>query len=134
MLFPFFDYTGNKETGLGKRRRASGAHPPVRRERKQMKEKRYQDRLVRDTTFQDICYNAALAAYNAKMYDVAIADFRKLIEHIVWHKGLNCPGKAASVNSPRTFSLQNVMAHCKSNRYRLREGSLAGENILVVHI
>lgn len=45
-----------------------------------MKEKRYQDRLVRDTTFQDICYNAALAAYNAKMYDVAIADFRKLIE------------------------------------------------------
>lgn len=45
-----------------------------------MQDKRYQDRLPRDTTYQDICYNAALAAYNAKMYDEAVADFRKLIE------------------------------------------------------
>ena len=45
-----------------------------------MAEKRYQERLPRDTTYQDICYNTALAAYNAQMYDVAIVEFRKLIE------------------------------------------------------
>ena len=45
-----------------------------------MKEKRYQDRLPKDTTYQDICYNAALAAYNAQMYDVAIKDFRRLTQ------------------------------------------------------
>lgn len=48
-----------------------------------MQEKRYKDRLPKDTTYQDICYNAALAAYNAKMYDTAITDLRKLIEQNV---------------------------------------------------
>ncbi|MBR1922761.1 MAG: tetratricopeptide repeat protein [Paludibacteraceae bacterium] len=45
-----------------------------------MQERRYQEQMPRDTTYKDICYNAAMVGFYAELYADALHDFMSLMD------------------------------------------------------